>query len=198
MGASSWFVAVRASLWQSGSTASPRPLSCRAKPLRAAASPVILVAAVVALLSFLVPSHQARIDYALCPAARFVPSFASSTFPKECLHTATEAARVPHPVRRVALEAHITKLIARSGDFVVVEGAERMGKSTLVQNVSAALSASRTVRSINCSSSTTGELARVRRPLGFCRCVMPVACPESPRSDRRARQALHAARRLRD
>lgn len=156
--------------------------------------------AAVALLAVLVPSHQARIDYALCPAARFVPSFASSIFSKECIHTATEAARVPHPVHRVALEAQIQKLIARSGDFVVVEGAERMGKSTLVQNVSAALSASRTVRSINCSSSTTGELARVRWPLqvGCCRCVMPVACPESPRSDRRARQALHAARRLCD
>ena len=131
--------------------------TCRIKPHRNAASPIIVMAAVVALLACLVPTHQARIEYALCPTGRFVPSFISSVFSKDCIYYATKAANVSYPVRRVDLEALIYELIVHSSDFVVVEGAERMGKSTLVQNVSAALSISRTVRSINCTSSTTGK-----------------------------------------
>jgi hypothetical protein len=114
------------------------------------------VAIVVALFAAFVPTTQARIEYALCPTSRFVPSRFLPFISTACMHPAVRAASVTHPVQRIDLEALITRVIVRSGDFVVVEGANRMGKSTLVQNVSASLSSFRTVRLINCTSTTSG------------------------------------------
>lgn len=161
---------------------------------RSALSPIIIMAAVITLFAFFVPTHQARIENALCPSARFVPTFVSSFFSNGCIHTAIKAAHVSYPVHRIDLELLIYELVAESGDFVVVEGAERMGKSTLVQNVSATLSLTRTVRSINCSSSTTGKRA-LSMPFVFVSWHWFVSGPCSGRCTCRA---LHAPRRLRD
>ena len=187
-----WFLESVIMRWVNWSIATfPCPfVQCKMKPLRAAAaSPIVVMAAVATLLAALVPTDQARIEYSLCPTPQFVPLYISSIFFSACLHPVIKAARVEHPVMRHDLEAQITTLIVSSDDFVVVEGANRMGKSTLIQNVSASLSASCTVRMVNCTSDFTGERS--------CDCLLVATSwlthdATTRCSSRRAHCAVHA------
>jgi len=93
------------------------------------------------------PPTEMRIEARLCPKSFFATS---------CIYPSFIPVTVKHEVHRADLAKLIMNPLMKGQNFVVVEGANRMGKTTVVEDVAKSLSSYCLVRRVLASSSSTG------------------------------------------